>query len=88
MLPAAVGRALQYQHLLDKGQYVPVCRVAEVQRFEQGLPACYAPTDLSISVADDQHVLGTWLGIYLQEDWVSPHRRALVLHPLGEFARE
>ena len=50
--------------------------------------AALTQTQLSIPVADGRPVLGTWQGIYLYEHRTSPHRRELVLHLLGEPARE
>ncbi|WP_418321271.1 secondary thiamine-phosphate synthase enzyme YjbQ [Piscinibacter sakaiensis] len=39
---------------------------------------------LSIPVSNGRLVLGTWQGIYLWEHRVSPHRRQIALHLLGE----
>ena len=39
---------------------------------------------LNIPVADGRPVLGTWQGIYLFEHRTRPHRRAVVLHLMGD----
>jgi secondary thiamine-phosphate synthase enzyme len=41
-------------------------------------------TQLSIPVVDAALVLGTWQGIYVYEHRHRPHRRAVVLHLIGE----
>jgi secondary thiamine-phosphate synthase enzyme len=41
-------------------------------------------TQLAIPVADNRLALGTWQGIYLFEHRRAPHRRAVVLHLIGE----
>jgi secondary thiamine-phosphate synthase enzyme len=46
--------------------------------------AALTQTQLTIPVAEDLPVLGTWQGIYLWEHRMAPHRRELVLHLLGE----
>jgi secondary thiamine-phosphate synthase enzyme len=39
---------------------------------------------LSIPIAGNRMVLGTWQGIYLFEHRRAPHRRELALHLIGE----
>ena len=46
--------------------------------------AALTQTQLSIPVRDRRMVLGTWQGIYLFEHRRAPHRRAIVLHVIGE----
>jgi len=41
-------------------------------------------TQLAIPVEDGRLALGTWQGIYLFEHRRAPHRRAVVLHLIGE----
>jgi secondary thiamine-phosphate synthase enzyme len=41
-------------------------------------------TQISIPVEDARPALGTWQGIYLFEHRAIPHRRAVLLHLLGE----
>lgn len=41
-------------------------------------------TQLSIPVVDGALALGTWQGIYVYEHRHRPHRRAVVLHLIGE----
>ncbi|WP_158944952.1 secondary thiamine-phosphate synthase enzyme YjbQ [Granulicella sp. S190] len=48
------------------------------------LRAALTQVQLSIPVVDGSLVLGTWQGIYLFEHRVRPHRRAIVLHLIGE----
>ena len=50
------------------------------------LRSALTATSLSIPVVRGQPALGTWQGIYLFEHRRSPHRRAIVLHLLGECA--
>jgi secondary thiamine-phosphate synthase enzyme len=38
----------------------------------------------TVPVSNGRLALGTWQGIYLAEHRTSPHRRALVVHVLGE----
>jgi len=40
--------------------------------------------NLSIPISGGRLVLGTWQGIYLWEHRVSPHRRTVVVHVMGE----
>ncbi len=40
--------------------------------------------NLSIPITNGELALGTWQGIYVWEHRTSPHRRALVVHLLGE----
>ena len=39
---------------------------------------------LAIPVMQGEPMLGTWQGIYLFEHRISPHRRTLALHLIGE----
>jgi secondary thiamine-phosphate synthase enzyme len=48
------------------------------------LRAALTQVQLSIPVIDGRLVLGTWQGIYLFEHRISPHRREIVLHLIGE----
>ena len=48
------------------------------------LRAAITATSLSIPVADDRPVLGTWQGIYLFEHRRAPHRRRVAVHLIGE----
>ncbi len=41
-------------------------------------------TQISIPVATERPVFGTWQGLYLFEHRRQPHRREIVLHLLGE----
>jgi secondary thiamine-phosphate synthase enzyme len=41
-------------------------------------------TQLSIPIHKGKLALGTWQGVYLFEHRVSPHRRGIVLHLIGE----
>jgi secondary thiamine-phosphate synthase enzyme len=41
-------------------------------------------TTLSIPVVDGRPALGTWQGIYLYEHRISPHRRRVAAHIMGE----
>jgi secondary thiamine-phosphate synthase enzyme len=41
-------------------------------------------TSLSIPVDGGRMLLGTWQGVYLFEHRVSPHRRSIALHFMGE----
>jgi secondary thiamine-phosphate synthase enzyme len=46
--------------------------------------AALTQTQLSIPVLNGAPALGSWQGIYLYEHRTSPHRRAVVLHLIGE----
>lgn len=46
--------------------------------------AALTQTQLSIPVLNGTLALGSWQGIYLYEHRSSPHRRAVVLHLIGE----
>lgn len=46
--------------------------------------AALTQTHLAIPVADGRPVLGVWQGIYLFEHRTRPHRRAVVLHLIGD----
>jgi secondary thiamine-phosphate synthase enzyme len=46
--------------------------------------AALTQTSLSIPVANRRLVLGTWQGIYVYEHRLSPQRRAVALHLIGE----
>ena len=46
--------------------------------------AALTQTQLSIPVASGRLALGTWQGIYVYEHRLSPHRRRVVMHYLGE----
>lgn len=46
--------------------------------------AALTQTSIGIPVVDGQPVFGTWQGIYLFEHRRRPHRRAVVLHLIGE----
>ena len=46
--------------------------------------AALTQTQLSIPVVEGRMVLGRWQGIYLFEHREAPHRRAIVLHIMGE----
>ena len=48
------------------------------------LKTALTQVQLSIPVASGRPVLGTWQGVYLFEHRVSPHRRQIVLHIIGE----
>ena len=41
-------------------------------------------TQLSIPIHKGKLALGTWQGVYLFDHRVSPHRRSIVLHLIGE----
>ena len=46
--------------------------------------AALTQTSLSIPIAGGRLALGTWQGLYLFEHRRAPHRRAVVLHVIGE----
>lgn len=46
--------------------------------------AALTQTQLTIPVAENRLVLGTWQGIYLFEHRRAPHRRSIALHVIGE----
>jgi len=46
--------------------------------------AALTSTTLSIPVVGGRAALGTWQGIYLYEHRHAPHRRAVVVHVIGE----
>ena len=46
--------------------------------------AALTQTQLSVPVVEGRMVLGRWQGIYLFEHREAPHRRAIVLHIIGE----
>ena len=46
--------------------------------------AALTQTQLSIPMQEGRMLLGTWQGIYLFEHRRAPHRRAIVLHVIGE----
>jgi secondary thiamine-phosphate synthase enzyme len=48
------------------------------------LRAALTQTQLSIPVDGGRPVLGTWQGVYVWEHRTVPHRRAVVLHVMGE----
>jgi secondary thiamine-phosphate synthase enzyme len=48
------------------------------------LKTALTQVQLSIPVMNGGLVLGTWQGVYLFEHRVRPHRRAIVLHLIGE----
>jgi len=48
------------------------------------LRAALTQSQLAIPVESGRMALGTWQGIYLFEHRRAPHRRAVVLHVIGE----
>lgn len=48
------------------------------------LKTALTQVSLSIPVRDGRMVLGTWQGVYLFEHRITPHRRSLALHVIGE----
>jgi secondary thiamine-phosphate synthase enzyme len=48
------------------------------------IKAALTQSQLSIPVAGGRMLLGTWQGLYLFEHRRAPHRRAIVLHLVGE----
>jgi secondary thiamine-phosphate synthase enzyme len=72
-----------FRRLVPEGDPLFIHTVEGPDDMPAHVKAALTQTSITIPVADQRMVLGTWQGIYLFEHRTAPHTRQIVVHVMG-----